>query len=206
MIAALRGRLAEVELGEASATVVVDVDGVGYEVVVGTRLAGALGLPGGVVELAVHTHVREGAITLYGFSGATERRTFRVLVGAHGIGPALALAILGVHPPSSLALAVANGDVDALCAVPGVGRKTAQRLVVDLAGRLDAVLPAPAGRPAGSGAGTEVLGETAEEVASALAGLGYGPEEIRHALEELDAVSDVATALRQALRRLAPRP
>lgn len=198
MIAALRGRLMELEVGESAASAVVDVDGVGYEVVVGSRLAGGLGRPGEEVALAVHTHVREGAITLYGFATPAERRMFRVLVAAHGIGPALGLAILGVHPPASLAQAVAAGDVEALMAVPGVGRKTAQRLVVELAGRLEDV--------AGAGPAAEPVQGATGEVASALAGLGYGPEEIRAALADLDEVTDVETALRQALRNLAPRP
>lgn len=199
MIGALRGHLAELDLGETVATAVVDVGGVGYEVVLGARLAAGIGAVGDEVALAVHTHVREGAITLYGFASPAERRTFRILVAAHGIGPALGLAILGVHPPASLERAVANGDVDALMAVPGVGRKTAQRLVVELAGRLEPDGAAPAA-PSAPAAGA------ADEVASALAGLGYGPEEIRRALEDLDAASDVETALRQALRSLAPGP
>ena len=203
MIGALRGHLLELDHGEATATAVVDVAGVGYEVVVGGRLAAVLGSVGDEVQLAVHTHVREGAITLYGFAAPAERRAFRTLVAAHGVGPVLALAILGVHTPAGLAQAVVAGDVTALCAVPGVGRKTAQRLVVELAGRLDTLALAPsATAPAGqAGAGMPVD----EEVASALAGLGYGPDEIRLAVEELDGVDDVATALRQALRRLAPR-
>lgn len=199
MIGALRGHLAELDLGETVATAVVDVGGVGYEVVLGARLAAGIGAVGDEVALAVHTHVREGAITLYGFASPAERRTFRILVAAHGIGPALGLAILGVHPPASLERAVANGDVDALMAVPGVGRKTAQRLVVELAGRLEPEGGPPVA-PSPSTAGP------ADEVASALAGLGYGPEEIRRALEDLDAASDVETALRQALRSLAPGP
>lgn len=202
MIAALRGRLSELELTEAGATAVVDVDGVGYEVVVGGRLAAALGTPGDEVTLAVHTHVREGAITLYGFAGTTERRAFRTLIAAHGVGPALALAVLGVHTPAGLARAVTAGDVDALCAVPGVGRKTAQRLVVELAGRLDAPGASAAATGAPPGGEPALVGE---EVASALAGLGYGPEEIRDALAELEVIDDVSAALRQALRRLAPR-
>lgn len=198
MIAALRGCLAELELGEVAATAVVDVDGVGYEVTIGARLAAGIGSPGDEVALSVHTHVREGSITLYGFASPAERRTFRVLVASHGIGPALGLAILGVHPPASLARAVAGGDVDALMAVPGVGRKTAQRLVVELAGRLEEPPLAP-------GVGHLPVGGPAEEVAAALSGLGYGPEEIRLALEDLDTAGDVESALRQALRTLAPR-
>jgi len=198
MIASLCGRLAELELAETAATAVVEVAGVGYEVTVGAGLAAGLGTIGEEVSLSVHTHVREAAITLYGFSSPSERRVFRALLTAHGIGPALALALLGAHSPSSLAKVVAEGDVDALMGVPGVGRKTAQRLVVELAGRLEleagSLERAPGSAPEG----------TAKEVANALGGLGYGPEEIRRALEDLGTVSDLETALRQALRALAP--
>ena len=197
MIAGLCGRLAELEVGEQAASAVVDVDGVGYEVVLGSRVASTLGALGDEVRIAVHTHVREGAITLYGFATPAGRRMFRVLLGAHGVGPALALAILEVHPPESLARAVAVGDVAALMAVPGVGRKTAQRLIVELAGRLDGI--------AGADQANVPPTSAAEEVASALAGLGYGQEEIRTALADLDGVSDVEAALRQALRNRAPR-
>lgn len=197
MIGALRGRLLELEAGDQVSAAVVDVAGVGYEVLLASRLAATIGPIGGEVALSVHTHVREGAITLYGFSSPGERRAFRVLVSAHGVGPALGLAILGTHPPASLARAVATEDVEALMAVPGVGRKTAQRLVVDLAGRLEELPVAPRGAvPPGGGVGAEV--------SSALAGLGYGPDEIRHALEQLEEGPDTPTLLRQALRALAP--
>jgi Holliday junction DNA helicase RuvA len=198
MIAALSGRLAELEVGEQVASAVVEVGGVGYEVVIGSHLASRLAALGEPVHLAIHTYVREGSITLYGFATPKERRMFRVLLGAHGVGPALALAVLEVHSPDALARAVAAGDVAALVAVPGVGRKTAQRLIVELAGRLDAVA---------TGDQAQMTPPSpAEEVASALAGLGYDQDEIRSALDGLDEVHDVEEALRQALRSLAPRP
>ncbi len=135
MIGSLRGTLSEVVLGETSAELVVDVGGVGYVVEVAPRLAAELGRPGSPVALAVHTHVREGAISLFGFAGPGERRAFELLIGAHGVGPALALAILSTFTPDALARALAAEDVDSLVLVPGVGRKTAARLVVELAPR-----------------------------------------------------------------------
>ncbi|MDA8037658.1 MAG: Holliday junction branch migration protein RuvA [Actinomycetota bacterium] len=135
MIGSLRGTLSEVALGDTSAELVVDVRGVGYVVEVAPRLAAELGLPGSPVTLAVHTHVREGAITLFGFASPGERRAFELLIGAHGVGPALALSILSTFTPDALARALAAEDVDALVLAPGVGRKTAARLVVELAPR-----------------------------------------------------------------------
>jgi Holliday junction DNA helicase RuvA len=201
MIGSLSGTLTEIDASsESLAAIVIDVGGVGYEVVVSARHAALLGPVGSAVDVAVYTHVREGAITLYGFTDRAERRTFELLIGAHGIGPALALAILGVHPPDSLAQAVAGGDVDALVLVPGVGRKTAQRLIVELAGRLGAlefrpadIVAADGNRPARS------------EVREALAALGYAPDEVRRALEHVPREGSVEELLREALQALAPR-
>ncbi|HUZ20210.1 MAG TPA: Holliday junction branch migration protein RuvA [Acidimicrobiales bacterium] len=202
MIGSLRGSLAELEAsaGEQALDAVVDVGGVGYRVVLGARTAAALGPVGSPVALSVHTHVREGAITLYGFSASEDRRTFELLIGAHGVGPALAMAILGVHGPVALARIVAAGDVDALTLVPGVGKKTAQRLVIELAQRLDTVAPGPAA--AGAGAAP---GRPRAEVAEALGSLGYAHDEVRAALERLPEEGTVEELLREALRELAPR-
>ncbi|HXZ82702.1 MAG TPA: Holliday junction branch migration protein RuvA [Acidimicrobiales bacterium] len=201
MIGSLSGVLAEADYNSDSlASIVVDVEGVGYEVVVSARHAAQLGPIGAPVAVAVYTHVREGAITLYGLADRTERRTFELLIGAHGVGPALALAILSVHPPDSLAQAVAGGDVDALVLVPGVGRKTAQRLIVELAGRLGTIDAVPTG--AGATDGTRLA---KSEVRAALAALGYAPDEVRHALERLSREGSVEELLREALQSLAPR-
>ncbi|MDA8292246.1 MAG: Holliday junction branch migration protein RuvA [Actinomycetota bacterium] len=204
MIGSLRGTLVErVAAGESSVDLVVDVGGVGYRVLVSARCAAWVGPVGADAALAVHTHVREGAITLYGFPDASERRAFELLIGAPGIGPALALAILGTYEPAELARAVAEGDVDALVAVPGVGRKTAARLVVELGQRAEqiaglpdarAVVPRAFGRPPGA----------TGEVAEALAALGYASEEIRGALQRIGSEGSVESLLRDALRELAP--
>ncbi len=137
MIASLRGLVTDRRaVGDAAVQVIVDVAGVGYRLVVSPKTAGGLQL-GHEVLLAVHTHVREGAITLYGFASFEERTAFELLLGAHGVGPGLALAILGVHDPAGLAQVIANGNVDALKLVPGIGQKTAARLLVELQARFD---------------------------------------------------------------------
>jgi holliday junction DNA helicase RuvA len=200
VIGALNGSIAAVEQADASATALIDVAGVGYEVVISTRLARELGGVGESVRLSVHTHVREGAITLYGFSSREERHLFELLIGAHGIGPALALGILSVHSSTSLVAAVATADVDALCLVPGVGKKTAQRLLVELAGRVGA--DGTGGTPVANG--DAPLG-THAEVREALGALGYAPDEIRAALERVGSDGSVEELLREALFELAPR-
>jgi Holliday junction DNA helicase RuvA len=156
------------------------------------------------VFLYVHHHLREDAQTLYGFPTADERNCFEALLRANGVGPALALAICAVHTPVALRLTVAQGDLDALCLVPGVGKKTAARLLIELKSRLDVPEADPAAVAAahnGNGNGTG----TVADVRDALAGLGYGSDEIRSALTDIpaDVASQPATLLREALSRLA---
>jgi Holliday junction DNA helicase RuvA len=192
MIGSLRGQVAGRLL---DGTVIIDVQGVGYRVAVTPRALGQLE-PGRDAEIAVHTHVREDAIVLYGFLDPRERDCFEALIAAPGVGPGLAQAILGTLGPDALASALAAEDLDALCVVPGVGRKTAARLLLELRGRL--ALP---------DAATEEKGQTSVrvEVRAALGELGYGPEEIRRALEAIDDTGTVEDALRQALRSLSRR-
>lgn len=197
MIGSLRGTLAA-RTGEAE--VVVEVGGVGYRVAVTTGTAAGLGPSGAQVFFYVHTHVREDAIVLYGFAHDDERRCFEALLGAHGVGPALALAVLSTLSPAALSTAVLEDDVDTLCAVPGVGRKTAARLLIDLKSRLD--LPDLSGTgPLGGEAGRSAR----SEARATLAELGYGPEEIRRAVEGLGEDLGVEEMLRLALRELAAR-
>jgi Holliday junction DNA helicase RuvA len=188
-----RARTADVEI-------VVEVGGIGYRVSVTTGTAASVGPTGSAVFLHVHTHVREDAIVLYGFAHDDERRCFEALLGAHGVGPALALAVLSALSPASLSTAVLEDDVETLCAVPGVGRKTAARLLIDLKSRLD--LPDFSAAPA-RGAG--VVSTARVEARAALAELGYGPEEIRGALERVHDDVGVEELLRLALRELAAR-
>ncbi len=140
-----------------------------------------------------HLHVREDALTLYGFATADGRDCFESLIGAHGVGPGLALAILSTHGPDDLRRVVMEGDLDALTLVPGVGRKTAARLLLELKSRLDV----PDGRSRSPAAGS-----ARAEVREALAALGYQPEEVRRAMGELPAEGDVRTLVRTALQTL----
>jgi len=156
--------------------------------------------------------VREDAIVLYGFVHDDERRCFEVLLGSHGVGPALALAIMASLSPAALSTAVLEEDLDTLCTVPGVGRKTAARLLIELKSRLD--LPdlslgaGGAGVGAGVGAGGTGAGSTRTsraEARAALSELGYAPDEIRGALDGLRDDVGVEEMLRLALRELASR-
>lgn len=197
MIGSLRGTLAA---RTAEAEIVVEVGGVGYRVSVTTGTAASVGAIGSAVFLHVHTHVREDALVLYGFAHDDERRCFEALLGAHGVGPALALGVLSALSPASLSTAVLEDDVDTLCSVPGVGRKTAARLLIDLKSRLD--LPDLSAVPV---SGSGLVPSPRTEARAALAELGYGPEEIRGALEGVREEVGVEELLRLALRELAAR-
>jgi holliday junction DNA helicase RuvA len=197
MIGSLRGRLIDRTL---SGEVLVEVAGVGYRVVVSPSTAVAIGEVGDDVFLHIHHHIREDAQTLYGFGERDERIAFEALLGAHGVGPALALAILSVHPPAALARVLADDDLAALCLVPGVGKKTAARLLVELKSRLD-VPDLDSTSTSGSSAGANG-GSSRSDVHDALAGLGYSHEEIREAIRDLPGDGDASEQLREALRRL----
>jgi len=188
MIGHLRGVL--VDRGTSGA-VVIDVGGIGYEV---TCSAGAFGGVSIGDEVHVHTHlvVREDAHLLYGFSSRAERDTFRILIATHGVGPALGLALLATLDQASLASAVANDDVAMLTSVPGIGPKTAQRLIVELRSRLDIVVDTSSG-------------STGDGVRGALEQLGYSAEEIRAVLPSIPSGLDASESLRLALAELGAR-
>ena len=215
MIGLLRGTVV-VRTGEGE--VIIDVGGVGYRVAVTPATAAALVVAGSAAEatLYVHTHVREDAIVLYGFVHDDERRCFEVLLGSHGVGPALALAIMAALSPAALSTAVLEEDLDTLCTVPGVGRKTAARLLIELKSRLDlpdlslggagagvGVGVGPGGGADGAGAGRTRTSRA--EARAALSELGYAPDEIRGALDGLRDDVGVEDMLRLALRELASR-
>ena len=202
MIWSLRGTL----LHRGATELLVEVGGVGYRCTVAPATAVTVGDVGEQVFLHVHHHVREDAQTLYAFATLEERVCFEALLGAHGVGPALALAILSVHAPAALRQILADDDVAALCLVPGVGRKTAARLLIELKSRLE--IPELDGLPSPvvtAGANGTVGPSARAEVREALAGLGYGPDEVREAVAALpaDAPDDAAALLRLALRALA---
>lgn len=196
MIGWLRGRLRQ---RDAEGEILLDVGGVGYRVTVPSSVLAALHDVGDEVELFVHTHVREDALVLYGFGTLAERRCFEVLLGAHGVGPSLAVAVLGVLGPDELARALAEDDVDALCAVPGVGRKTAARLLIDLKSKVPVALGVVPERPGAGATG----GDDRRQARAALGELGYGPDEVRQALGQVDPDAPVEDQVRQALRELA---
>ncbi len=200
MIGSLRGAVLERDLsGSAGGTVLVEVSGVGYLVTVTERTLAELE-PGANVFLHVHHHVTETAESLFGFLQRDERVTFQTLIKVNKVGPALAMAVLGTHPPSALVDIVANNDTASLALVPGIGKKTAERLLVDLRDKL--AVPILDESPIGSGgAGSSSVAEVRE----ALAGLGYATEEIRDALRELPSDADSATLLRDALKMLGAR-
>ena len=195
MIGSLRGEVVERTL---SGEVLVEVGGVGYRVHVPVGAVPALE-PGAAAYLFTHQHVREDALILYGFPTRDERDTFEALITASGVGPKLALAILSVHSPANLRRCLAEDDLDSLVAVPGVGKRTAQRLLVDLKARLDVPeldLTAP------NGASTP---NVRAEVRDALVGLGYSGDEVREVFGQLGEEGTVEELLRDALRLLAGR-
>lgn len=214
MIGSLRGVVLErVARGAQAGEVLVEVGGVGYRVIVPAGSLARLAEPGEPTFLHVHTHVREDAFTLYGFPSRDERRCFEMLIAAHGVGPSVALGMLSVHTPAALRRAVAQDDADALMLVPGIGRKTALRLIVELKSKFEDDLDGVDLRVVGAqasvnGAANGTAGEhdpaaARQEVRAALAGLGYGADEIRHALTRLPDDGSVEEQIRFALRELA---
>jgi Holliday junction DNA helicase RuvA len=181
--------------------VIVDVQGVGYDVAVPLSTFYTVGEPGTRITLRVHTHVREDAIQLFGFGSALEQLLFERLIGVSGIGPKVALAVLsGIEPPA-LVRAIRSSDIARLTRIPGVGKKTAERLVVELRDRLpheETSAEAPAAADAGSGLRDDVL--------SALANLGYQRASVEKAVDKvLRAEPDLSfeDALRAVLKALA---
>jgi holliday junction DNA helicase RuvA len=164
MIGQLRGRLAE----KRPNLVLIDVGGVGYLVQVPLSTFAALGELHAEVTLLIHTHVREDALALFGFVSAREKHFFELLISASGVGPSLALKILSGMSVEELVPAIRGGDLVRLTRIPGVGRKTAERIVVELKDKLDVVaLETERPTAASSPAGVEA------DVISALVNLGY---------------------------------
>ncbi len=204
MIGSLRGSLLDRQPARTgpAAEITIEVGGVGYRVLVAAGTLGAIGELGGPVFVHVHTHVREDAITLYGFPSRDERQVFEALLGAPGVGPAVALAILATHSPTALRRVARTDDVDALCLVPGIGKRTAAKLLLELQSRLEVdVDPGPDLRLVGGGMAP--ARDAHAEVRAALAGLGYSADEVRETLRALPESGEVDALLRQALQALA---
>lgn len=188
------GRLEGLVLDKSAEGVLVGVGGVGYEVLCPLTVIDRLPRKGATCTLSIHTHVREDQITLFGFADEAERRLFRQLIGVAGIGPRLALACLSGLDAEALAVAIANEDVKKLSSVPGIGKRTAERLIVELKGKVG-VLP---GRP-------PTRTHHLDDLESALRNLGYKPREIEQLITDLgeDAARlDFESLLREALKRL----
>jgi Holliday junction DNA helicase RuvA len=206
LIGRLTGRI--VEEGDGG-TLVLDVGGVGYEVLAPLGLRGRLeGTSGEAVTVHVHTHVREDALQLFAFASQEERDAFRVIIGISNVGPKLGLALLGSVTVHDLAETVARGDGSKLTAIPGVGKKTAERLVLELKGKLAPTSPRLA-RAAGSGPAAPLgTSKNSELLLGALTRMGYRPNEAERAIASLASSRDLESEalgelVREALAVLA---
>ena len=198
MIAQLRGTLLE----KHPSRVVVDVGGVGYDVQVPLSTFYGLGEPGTTVALRIHTHVREDLIALYGFSTPLEQDLFERLIAISGIGPKLGLAVLSGIEPADLIRAIRSQDVARLTKIPGVGKKTAERIGLELKDRLPAQATPAAGLVPASGRPEDQL---RDDLLSALVNLGYQSTAAEKAIDRaLKASPDAGfeQALRSALRSM----
>lgn len=194
MIGQLRGRLADKRPNQ----VMVDIGGVGYLVAVPLSTYAALGELHTEVTLLIHTHVREDALSLYGFLSSREKHFFELLIGVSGIGPSLALKILSGMAVEELVPAIRGGDIARLSKTPGVGRKTAERMVVELKDKLEAVAVAEEKQPV-SPAGVEA------DVISALTNLGYDGRTSESAVADAKRSAGIASfekLLKAALQEL----
>ena len=189
MIASLQGRLDSL----AADSVIINVGGVGFRVYMPTSALGALGTPGHDVKVYTHLHVREDDLSLYGFATEDELRLFEMLLTVSGIGPKVAMGVLSSAPSETLRAAIGQGNLDALMALPGIGKKTAQRLVLELKGKVDVT-------------GLGDIGELSpmdEDVMNALINLGYSAAEATRAARSIPSnVKTVEDRVRIALQYL----
>ncbi|MCL2324385.1 MAG: Holliday junction branch migration protein RuvA [Actinomycetia bacterium] len=195
MIAHLAGTIAE----KSAEGVVIDVAGVGYAVSAPTDTLANLGAVGDEVLLYTYLHLRENEIALYGFTDAEQRRAFLALIAVSGIGPKVALAVLSALTPQLLGNAVTTEDVATLSSVPGIGKKTAQRMILELKGKLGAAPEAGAGATA---PGVAPAASPVAEAQAALFAMGLTPVEVAEALVGAPADGTTAELLRYALHRL----
>jgi len=186
MIASLRGRL----LSKKPDSLIIEASGVGYSVHAPLTLLSSLPEEGRDVFIFIYTHVREDAITLYGFGTEAEKRIFTTLLGISGVGPKIALSILSTIPPDDFHQAITTEDTAFLCRVPGLGKKTAQRLILELREKL----------PSMKEKGDAVF----EDTLSALVNLGYKRAFALEALQKSYAagIRDIETLLRESLKYL----
>jgi holliday junction DNA helicase RuvA len=193
MIAHLRGRL----LSKAPNQLIIDCNGVGYDVVISIATFSELPAEGAEVSLHIHTHVREDQLALFGFAGAQEKRLFERLLTISGIGPKLAITVLSGISPERLVAAIRGGDHATLTRIPGIGKKTAERVVLELKDKLeDMAVPVAAGAGHHTPVGDDAL--------SALVNLGYARPIAQKAIETAieknpEAANDFETLFRAAM-------
>jgi Holliday junction DNA helicase RuvA len=208
LIGRLAGRIVE---ESADGAVVLDVGGVGYEVTVPLGTVGRATLdPSGPVTLFVHTHVREDAFLLYGFASKEDRAAFRALIGISNIGPKIAVSILSALTANEIALVVTRGETGRLTAIPGVGKKTAERIILELKDKLTAAPAAAAAAAvaAGSAQKPASAGSKGELLLSALTRMGFRPAEAERAVSGLGArveTEPLGDLVREALALLSSR-
>ncbi len=193
MIGSLRGKLIEKRPNQ----VLIDVGGVGYQVLIPLSTFAGLGALHSEATLLIYTHVREDQLALYGFVTAREKHCFELLISASGVGPSLALKILSGMSLEELIPAIRKGDLAQLVRIPGVGRKTAERMVVELRDKLAVVDVAEAGKPT-------TRSQLESDVASALVNLGYDARSVENAIEKArgNGTKDFEELLRASLQIL----
>ena len=193
MIGSLRGKLTEKRPNQ----ILLEVGGVGYQVQVPLSTFAGLGALHEETTLLIHTHVREDQLSLYGFLTAREKQCFELLISASGVGPNLALKILSGMGIEELVPAIRKGDLVQLVRIPGVGRKTAERIVVELRDKLAVVEVAEAGKPT-------TRSQLESDVASALVNLGYDARSVEKAVEKSrdESGGDFESLLRASLQIL----
>lgn len=193
MIGSLRGKL----IDKRPSQILLEVAGVGYQVQIPLSTFGGLGALHAETLLLIHTHVREDQFSLYGFLTAREKQCFELLLSASGVGPSLALKILSGMSIEELVPAIRKGDLAQLVRIPGVGRKTAERIVVELRDKLSNVEVSEAGKPA-------TRSQLEADVASALVNLGYDARSVERVIEKSrgPGAGDFESLLRRALQIL----
>ena len=191
MISYLKGTLA----GSDALSAVVEVNGIGFQVGVSTKSLAKLPQAGKPVRIYTVLQVREDDMSLYGFASQEERETFTQLVNVSGIGPKVALAILSTFTPTELADAILNEDVTSITRIPGIGKKSASRIVLELKGSLEKGIAAAQGRE-------PVSNEGLRGAAEALMAMGFTPQEAEVALQDAPAGADEGALLQYALKRL----
>jgi len=184
--------------------ILIEVSGVGFEVFVPIRVMEGVGREGEIARLETYLHVREDALTLYGFLDGSEKRLFLLLLGVSGVGPKLALAVLSVCDAGELARNIHEGETRRLVALPGIGKKTAERIVLELRDKIDIDRYLPGGAPVG------VERRIFDEAVSALVALGLSPANAERALERVDLEqlgepARVEDVVREALKKVSSK-